>query len=100
MIIRMFDTAVDPDDVDQGIEIFRSTVRPAFAQFEGCRGIDLMIGKDEHSGRLTDFAAISRWDSMDAVEKAVSSDEYTEALKDLKQLFQQSPIVRHFDVLD
>ena len=98
MILRMFDTAIDPEDVQNGVEIFESTVRPAFEGFEGCRGIDLLIGLEQHSGGLADFAGLSRWDSMDAIEKATASEEYAEALRELKLLFQQSPIVRHFEV--
>jgi quinol monooxygenase YgiN len=100
MIIRMFDTAVDPEDVERGKEIFRRAVRPTFDALEGCHGIEFILGLDEHSGGLVDVAAISRWDSREAIEKAMETDEYKEAFAELKELFQQTPIVRHFDLVD
>jgi len=100
MIIRMFDTAVDPEDVERGKEIFRTKVKPTFDALDGCHGIELLMGLEEHSGGLVDVAALARWDSRDAIEKAMETDEYKEAFADLKELFQQTPIVRHFDTVE
>ena len=100
MIIRMFDTAVDPEDVERGKEIFRSAVKPVFGALKGCHGIELLLGLEEHSGGLVDVAAIARWDSREAIESAMETDEYKDALAELKALFQQTPIVRHFEVID
>ncbi len=97
MIIRIFDTAVDPEDVDRGLELFRSDVAPAFDHFDGCHGIELLLGIDEHSGDLVEVCALSRWDSKDAIDAAVASDAYTAALSEFRKLFQQAPIVRHFE---
>lgn len=100
MIMRMFDTAIDPDDVERSKELFRTKVRPAFEAFEGCHGIYMYLGLDDHSGGYVDVAAISRWDSRDHINKAVASREYDEALSEMKQLFQQAPIVRHFEQVE
>lgn len=100
MIIRIFETAVEPDDVESGKEIFRSDVRPVFEGFEGCRGIDLYIGLDEHSADLVNFVVISRWDSMDAIDATTATEEYSHALTELRHLFQQTPIIRHFELID
>lgn len=100
MIVRIFDTAVDPDDVERGKELFRTQVRPAFEAFPGCAGIEMLIGVGEHSGDLVEIAAISRWDSLDAIEEATSSPRYEEALTELRKLFAQSPIIRHFETID
>ena len=100
MIIRIFDTAVDPADVDQAIQLFREQVRPAFLAFEGCTSIDMVIGVEEHSGDLVDVASISRWDSTEAVEAATAAPEYQEALAEIRKLFAQNPIVRHFEVAE
>ncbi|MGH2753708.1 MAG: antibiotic biosynthesis monooxygenase family protein [Actinomycetota bacterium] len=100
MIIRMFDTAVDPEDVERGKEIFRSSVKPVFDGLKGCHGIELMLGLEEHSGGLVDVAAIARWDSQKAIEAAMETREYQTALEELKALFQQTPIVRHFEVIE
>lgn len=96
MIIRLFDTSVDPGDVERAVELFRADVAPAFDAFEGCHGIELFVGVDEHSGDLVELCAISRWDSRDALDAALGSDAYREALSEFRKLFQQTPIVRHF----
>lgn len=100
MIIRMFDTALDPDDVEKSKGLFRSQVRPAFESFAGCHGINMYMGLDPHSGGLIDVAAISRWDSEEAITAALETPEYNEALAELKLLFQQVPLVRHFEAVD
>ncbi len=100
MIIRIFDTAIDRDDVELAKELFREEVRPAFATWDGCHGIDMHISVDEHSGDLVEVAAISRWDTRAAIEGAVGSADYERAMAGLKKLFQQTPIVRHFENVD
>ena len=100
MIIRMFDTAVDPEDVERGKEIFRRSVKPMFESLKGCLSVDFLLGLEEHSGGLVDVAAISRWESREAIDAAMGTDEYRDAFKELKELFQQTPIVRHFETVD
>ena len=100
MIIRIFDTAMDPGDIEEGKRLFREKVRPAFLAFDGCSGIEMVIGVEEHSGDLVDVASISHWDSLDSVEAAIARDEYRAALAEIKQLFSQSPIIRHFEVVE
>ena len=100
MIIRIFDTAVDPADVERAKDLFRSQARPAFEAFEGCHGIEMYIGVEEHSKDLVHVAAVSRWDSVDAIDRAVASDDYTDALKELRLLFAETPLVRHFELVD
>jgi quinol monooxygenase YgiN len=99
MIVRIFDTNIDPADVDAGKELFRTQVKPAFDLFEGCAGIEMHIGIDEHSGDLVDVVAISRWESLEAIDQATATDQYTEALAEIRKLFQRTPIVRHFEVI-
>jgi heme-degrading monooxygenase HmoA len=97
MIVRVFDTAVDPGDIPQATELFRNKVQPAIEGFPGCRGIEMLVGLEERSGDLLDVLAISRWDSVEAIEQAYTTREYDEAMKDLRELFQRTPIVRHFE---
>lgn len=96
MIIRIFSTAVEPEDVEEATRLFKAEVQPVFNEFDACLGIDWYIGVDEHSGDLVDAVAISRWDAPEAIEKATSSNEYKAALANLRKLFRQSPIVRHY----
>ncbi|MDQ4145456.1 MAG: antibiotic biosynthesis monooxygenase [Actinomycetota bacterium] len=98
MIVRIFTTSVEPDDVDEGVRIFKEQVKPVFEGFEGCRGIDWYVGLDEHSGDLVDVTAISRWESSEAIESATSSRAYDDALGSLRSLFRENPIVRHYRV--
>jgi heme-degrading monooxygenase HmoA len=100
MIVRIFDTAIDPQDVEKAKELFRAKVRPAFESFNGCKGIEMLLGIEEHSKDLIDVASISRWDSLEAISDATSSTEYENALEEIRKLFQQSPIVRHFEIVD
>jgi quinol monooxygenase YgiN len=100
MIIRIFDTAVHPDDVDRFKDLFQTQVKPAFATFEGCAGIEMYLGVEEHSGDLVDAAALSRWDSLESIQSALTSPAYDIALRELKELFRQAPIVRHFTRID
>jgi quinol monooxygenase YgiN len=97
MIVRVFETGVDPADVAQAIELFRAEVKPTIEGFRGCRGIEMMVGIEERSGDLVDVLAISNWDSLEDIDEAVSSPQYSEAMTGLRRLFQRTPIVRHFD---
>lgn len=100
MIIRIFDTAMDPDDVEDGKRLFREQVVPAFQAFDGCHGAEMNLGIEEHSGDLVDVISVSRWDSMDAINNATKTEEYREALQEIKKLFQRSPIIRHFELVE
>ncbi len=100
MIVRIFNTSVDPEDVERGKQIFRDQVKPVFEAFEGCSGVEWYIGVDEHSADLVDVAALSRWDSMAAIEAATASSEYEAALRELRELFHQTPIVHHYEAVD
>lgn len=100
MIMRMFDTAIDPEDVERAKDLFRSTIQPAFAAFDGCHGIEMLMGLDNKPGELVEVAAISRWDTREHVNAATTSGEYAEALAEFKKLFQNAPIVRHFEALE
>lgn len=100
MIVRIFDTSVDPGDVERGKQLFRDDVQPAFARFPGCHGIEMLISVEEHSGDFVQIAAVSRWDSMQAIDEATGTTEYATALAELRKLFAQTPIVRHFETID
>lgn len=100
MIIRIFDTAIDPNDIEKAKGLFRSQVAPVFEGFAGCRGIEMCIGIEEHSGDLVDVASISRWDSIEAISEATKSEDYEEGLREIRALFMQAPIVRHFEAVE
>ena len=99
-IIRIFDTAMEPDDIERAKQLFREQVRPSFERFAGCSGIEMTIGVEEHSGDLVDVASLSRWDSLDSIQAATATDDYATALAEIRRLFRQSPIIRHFEVVE
>jgi len=100
MIIRIFDTAIDPEEADRARRLHRDVIVPAFERFEGCHGIEMGLSPEEHSRDLVLLVAISRWDSLAAIRQATESPEYTDAVSELRDLFQENPIVRHFELTD
>ena len=100
MIVRLTQVAIDPEDASAAIEAFTGKVRPAFDKFQGCEGIEMHVGIDEHSGDRVDLVTLSRWASREALEEAQSSGEYAQAMEHIRPLFHQSPIVHHFEAVD
>jgi len=100
MIIRVTDTAIDPEDLDRSTSLLKERITPALASLSGSRGIEIHVRVDERHGDLVEVAIVSRWDHRDAMELAVRSDEYAEAMAEFRPLFQQAPIVRIFEVVD
>lgn len=98
MIVRVFDTAVDPAEITEAVELFRAKVKPTLESSEGCDGIEMMVGVEERSGDLVDILAISRWESLEAIGRAIGTPGYEEAMRHLRKLFQRTPIVRHFEL--
>jgi quinol monooxygenase YgiN len=97
--LRMFQTAVDPADVDEVTRLFEDDVKPVFAGLAGCVSIELIISVDKNAGGLVDGAALSRWSSIDEMETALESREVAEALIRVRQLLRQEPISKVFEVL-
>ncbi|MEA2477228.1 MAG: hypothetical protein QOC87_1427, partial [Actinomycetota bacterium] len=42
----------------------------------------------------------SNWDSLDAVRAAEATAEYAAAMKEIRKLFSQTPLVRHFETVE
>lgn len=98
-LLRMFQTAVDPADLDEVRRLFADDLLPAYAAFAGCRGIDLVVSVDHHPGGLLECATVSRWDDLEAMRAAMESRAAREALVRLCELLRQEPLVRVFEVL-
>jgi len=98
MIIRVTDTAIDPEDLDRCTQLLVDRIAPALSQLSGSRGIEIHVRVDERHGDLVEIATVSRWDDRDAMEAAIRSEEYTDAMAEFRPLFQQAPIVRIFEV--
>ena len=98
-LVRFFYSAVDPSDVDRVRRLFLEDVRPAFDGLAGCLGIELLINITSNAGGLVDGMAMSRWESLDAMEVALSSRRVSEALVRIVPLLRQEPLARVFEVL-
>jgi len=99
MIVRVTDTAIDPEDLERCTRLLVDRIAPALAQLSGSRGIEIHVRVDERHGDLIEIATVSRWDDRDAMEVAIRSEEYTDAMTEFRPLFQQAPIVRIFEVV-
>ena len=97
--LRLFQSAVDPADIDEVTRLFQDDVKPVFAGMRGCLGIELVISVEKNAGGLVDGAAVSRWASIEEMETALESREVAEALIRVRQLLRQEPIPRVFEVL-
>ena len=96
--LRLFLSAVDPKDIDDVRRLFADDVRPAFQRLPGCLGIELLINVEHNAGGLVDGAALSRWDSLEAMEAALASREVEEALVRVLRLLHQEPVTRVFEI--
>jgi quinol monooxygenase YgiN len=99
MIIRVTDTAIDPEDLERCTHLLRDSIAPALAKLSGSRGIEIHVRVDERHGDLVEIAVVSRWDDRDAMEAVIRSEDYSEVMAELRPLFQQAPIVRIFEVV-
>lgn len=96
---RMFQTAVDPADLDEVRRLFADDVLPVYREFAGCTSIELVLGMDHHPGGLLECATVSRWDDLDTMREAMGSRAAKEAQVRIFELLRQEPLVRVFEVL-
>ncbi len=98
-LIRMFQTALDPADVDEVRRLFADDILPVFRDMPGCLSMELAMSVEHHPGGLLEFAAVSRWTSEEAMTSAMSSRAAKEAQVRIFELLRQEPVVRVFEVL-
>ncbi|HEX2701491.1 MAG TPA: hypothetical protein VHM89_14925 [Acidimicrobiales bacterium] len=97
--LRMFQTAVDPADLEEIRRLFADDILPAYRQFPGCTSIDLVVAVDHHPGGLVECAAVSRWDRLESMGEAMESRAAKEAQVRVFELLRQEPLVRVFEVV-
>ncbi len=97
--LRMFQTAVDPADLDEVRRLFADDVLPVYRGFAGCTSIELVLGMDHHPGGLLECATVSRWESIDTMGEAMVSRAAREAQVRILELLRQEPLVRVFEIL-
>jgi quinol monooxygenase YgiN len=99
-ILRLFQTAVDPADVDEIRRLFLEDVKPVFDKLPGCLGIELLTNVDPQAGGLVEGAAISRWESQEDLDRALETRDVAEAQVRILQLLRQEPVTKTFQVLE
>ena len=97
--LRLYQSAVDPADVEEMQRLFIDDVAPAFARAVGCLGIELTVAVEPNAGGLVEGAAISRWSSLDEMGAAMASHEVQEALVRVRTLLRQEPVSKVLQVL-
>lgn len=97
--LRMFQSAIDPADLDRIRQLFADDVAPAFTALDGCLSIELVMSCDQNAGGLVEGAAISRWSSRQAMEAAVESRPAREGMVRILQILRQEPVTRVFEVV-
>ena len=96
--LRLYQSAVDPSDVDEVRRLFAADVAPAFAGCTGCLSVELAVSIDVNAGGLVEGAAITRWASLDDMTTAIESRAVTEAIVRVRQLLRQEPVSKVFEV--
>jgi quinol monooxygenase YgiN len=99
MYVRWFLSAVDPADVDEVRRLFEEDVRPAFKGIDGCSSIELVVNTEVNAGGLVEGAALSRWESLEALERALSLREVTESMVRILALLRLEPVSKTFEVV-
>ncbi len=97
--LRLYQSAVAPDDVEEMERLFVDDVLPAFADCAGCLGIELAVTIEPNAGGLVEGAAISRWSSLEEMAAAMASRGVQEALVRVRQLLRQEPVSKVLQIL-
>lgn len=97
--LRLFQSAIDPADIDEVRQLFADDVVPAFAAQDGCLGVELVVNVEKNAGGLVEGAAISRWTTLDAMETAMANRAVVDALVRVRQVLRQEPVSKVYEVL-
>jgi len=98
--LRLFQSAVDPDELPELRRLFLDDVKPAFDGYPGCMGIELAVCYHANAGGLVDVDAISRWLSADDMEAGIASRAIQEAVVRFRSLLRQEPVAKVLEVLE
>ena len=96
--LRLYQSAVDPADVDEVRRLFVDDVRSIFAGADGCMSVELAISLEKSAGGLVEGAVVTRWTSLAAMEAAVSSRPVKEAIVRFRQLLRQQPVAKVYEI--
>jgi quinol monooxygenase YgiN len=96
--LRLYQSAVDPADVEEIRRFFGDDVKPAFEAVVGCLSVELAVSVEKNAGGLVEGAVVSRWSSLEAMETAVASRPVREAIVRVRQLLRQEPVAKVYEI--
>ena len=94
MYVRLFSSAIDPNDLPEVRRIFAEDIGPVFESFAGCLSMELLLGTDRNAGGLIDAAALSRWKSQEDLTTAIESRAVAESMVRLRPFMPHEPVIR------
>ena len=97
--LRLFQSTIGPADVEKVRRLFVDYILPLYENLPGWLGIELIMRGEPNAGGLVEGAALSRWESRQAMDEAMTSRPVKEAQVRIFELLRQEPVVRVFDVL-
>ena len=100
MYVRLYMSAIDPNDVPAFQRVFNEDVRPTLLKHGGCESIELVANVDRNAGGLIEGAAITRWRTLEEMEVALAQREVQESIVRVRQLLRQEPVTKIYEVLD
>jgi heme-degrading monooxygenase HmoA len=100
MFVRLFSSAIDPNDLPEVRRIFTEDIKPVFESMPGCSSMELLLGMDRNAGGLVDAAALSRWKSQDDLTAAIESRAVAESMVRILQFLQLEPVIRMFEMVE
>ena len=100
MYVRLFSSAIDPNDLSEVRRIFAEDIKPVFEAMPGCRSMELVVCMEKNAGGLVDGAALSRWDSFEQLTEAVESRAVSESLVRILPFLQLEPVIRTFEIVE
>jgi len=99
VLVRMFMSAVDPDDLPRIREMFEEDIRPVLSRQPGCESVELVVSTQRNAGGMVEGAAISRWRSVDDLEAALSQHDVQDSILRIRDLLRQEPVTKTYEVL-
>jgi quinol monooxygenase YgiN len=100
VFVRLFQTAVDPTEVDSVLRLFNEDVRPVYDTVEGCRSLELLVSLEPNAGGLVDASILSRWESLELLDASLELRPAKEAMVRVRALLRQEPVIRTYRALE
>ena len=98
MIVRMFLSKCAPEDLPTLTELFREDIAPAFAAYEQCLGIEMIVSAETGADGLLEGGAITRWTDIEAMEEILAKPDIQDAQVRIREYLRRTPIRKTFEV--